>query len=523
MKAYLMHPDRDFDAQRPAPSHEALLRQDLGLDVLLHAMAGGDDFLLDIARKALLQGLHGDVPTILHRQAALRDALRQPEVVRQLYALAVEAIENRKKNYWSFLGDHPTSILHGAISMLRMFMDVLEKLRGLAEAHAGGFASRGFGALFAMLREEFDDAYLGNVRAHLAELRFKDGVLMSAMLGPENQGNGYVLRRPHPPAAGWLRRAFGKRPPAYTFRIAERDLAGARTLAGMRDRAINDVANALAQSMDHILAFFEMLRAELAFYVGCLNLHARLEALGVPTAFPAAAAAGSGTLGFEGLCDAALALAQERPPVGNTLAADGKRLLVVTGANQGGKSTFMRSLGLAQLMMQAGMFVTARAFAAELCGGLFTHYKREEDAAMASGKFDEELARLSDLAGQVGPGALVLFNESFASTNEREGSEVARQVVEALLARNVKVVFVTHLYTFARGLYERRMPDALFLRAQRLADGTRTFRLAEGEPLETSHGADLYRQVFGEGQATSGDGGAGRPDDRTAHAGAGRA
>ena len=68
---------------------------------------------------------------------------------------------------------------------------------------------------------------------------------------------------------------------------------------------------------------------------------------------------------------------------------------MITGANQGGKSTFLRSVGVAQLMMQTGMFVAAQAFSADVRDHVFTHFKREEDAAMESGKLDEELARMS--------------------------------------------------------------------------------------------------------------------------------
>jgi hypothetical protein len=89
-----------------------------------------------------------------------------------------------------------------------------------------------------------------------------------------------------------------------------------------------------------------------------------------------------------------------------------------------------------------------------------------------------------------------LFNESFASTNEREGSEIARQIVGGLLESHVKVPYVTHMYDLSHGFYEALMKNALFLRAERLADGRRTFQLSEGEPLPTSHGEDLYRSVF---------------------------
>jgi DNA mismatch repair ATPase MutS len=170
--------------------------------------------------------------------------------------------------------------------------------------------------------------------------------------------------------------------------------------------------------------------------------------------------------------------------------------VIITGANQGGKSTFLRSIGLAQLMMQCGMVVPAESFCANVCDGLFTHYKREEDSTMESGKLDEELSRMSDIVDNITPNSMVLFNESFSATNEREGSEIARQIVGALLEQRIKVFFVSHLYEFAHGFYDKGMENALFLRAERQSDGRRTFKLIEREPLQTSFGKDLYEKIF---------------------------
>ena len=103
---------------------------------------------------------------------------------------------------------------------------------------------------------------------------------------------------------------------------------------------------------------------------------------------------------------------------------------------------------------------------------------------------------MSDIVDHLVPNSMLLFNESFAATNEREGSEIAKQIVCALLEKRMKIFFVTHLYKFAHGFFDRKMEEAIFLRAERAADGTRTFRMVEGEPLETSYGEDVYRKVF---------------------------
>jgi len=183
--------------------------------------------------------------------------------------------------------------------------------------------------------------------------------------------------------------------------------------------------------------------------------------------------------------------------VGNDGNADSKDLVIITGANQGGKSTFLRSIGLSQLMMQCGMFVPAESFCLNVCEGLFTHYKREEDVTMTSGKLDEELSRMSDIVDNIKSNSMLLLNESFAATNERESAEIARQVISALLEKRIKIFFVTHGYEFAHGFYEKKMENIFFLRAERQTDGGRTFKIVEGEPLQTSYGDDLYKAIFG--------------------------
>lgn len=494
MKPFLMHRNRDFDLEQEPPREAPFLEQDLELDTLFDAMADGDEFLLDIARKTVFSGLQNDRETILYRQAAVDDCLKNPGVVRELYGLAVEAIEAKRNQRLGIFTHNPGTILLSAVKLMTLFTGILERLRDTALENVDQFHSDAFRTLFTTLIEELDDEYLTSVKDHLKQLRFPHGILMSAELGRGNEGTNYILRKPR--ERSWTQRLLGMRQPSYSFSIHPRDEAGGRALSELRDRGVNLAANALAQSADHILSFFQLLRAELAFYVGCLNLHGRLTAKSEPICLPDVLPVGERGHHATGLYDVCLSLTMDGSVVGNTVDADGKSLVMITGANQGGKSTFLRSVGLAQLMMQCGLFVGAESFGAELCTGLFTHYKREEDTAMESGKFDEEMSRMSDIADAIRPGSMILFNESFAATNEREGSEIAGQIVLALLDEGVKVFFVTHLFDLAHGLFEKGRNDALFLRAERRPDGTRTFQVVPGKPLATSYGEDLYRKVF---------------------------
>lgn len=107
-----------------------------------------------------------------------------------------------------------------------------------------------------------------------------------------------------------------------------------QTLAEIRDRGTARAADALGRSTDHVLGFLAALRAELGFYLGCLNLNGQLWASGIATATPDACPPAESALVARGLRDAALIFHLLEPPVANDVNADGKRLVIVTGANR---------------------------------------------------------------------------------------------------------------------------------------------------------------------------------------------
>jgi hypothetical protein len=496
----LMHRDQDFEPRRGICRNARELAQDLDLEPVLRAMAGAgmdSQFLFDAAEAALFSATGNDLDTVLYRQAVLADCLANPSAVAALYALATEALQGGREALWwlGLSGRQPSSQLYSGCRQLEFFADKLQQLRTLVQQHRSAFSSGAFSALFTTLLTDWPIGAVDALRRHLAELEFRRGVLLSARPGEYNESTHFILRARGGEAPHWIGWPWGGAR-SYTYTLHEQDEAGARILGELRDRAIRGVAAMVARSADHVLSFFQTLRRELAFYIGCLNLHRRLVANGGAVSLPRPESPATGALRFRGLYDMSLSLRMAAPVVGNDAEAGGKDLVVITGANRGGKSTFLRSLGQAQLMMQCGMFVAAEFFSGELCPVLATHFKREEDATMRGGKLDEELERMSGIVDYLQPGGWLLCNESFAATNEREGSELARQIVTALLERRIRVFFVTHLYSFARAIWGQGRVSSLFLRAERLPDGTRSYKLAVAEPLETSYGEDLYRKII---------------------------
>ena len=487
MKAYLMFKDRDFEIKKEDFYGKTALIDDLELEYILVNMAQKDGLIYETCKEALMNSLIL-ADEISYRQDNLSDVLKNASAIRELYEITVET-ENERRNSSSWLSSHYLSAtFNSSVKLLDLYIEMLRRLRLVADNNIHNFYSEGFRKLLIMFQEELDNEYFRLVKSQLKDLRELDGILISSTMGKYLQGTNYVLTERE--EKGFWRKWFF----APYYKIAPRDDSAAQDLGDRRNRAINEPTNALAQAAENLQSFFSMLRRELAFYVGCLNLSDTIKEYEMPTCLPQMLPKDSYDRTWSDLYDISLLLIKKSNVIGNEMHAKDKRLYLITGANQGGKTTFLRSLGQSQIMAQCGMFVCAKEFIAPIRDGIYTHFKKEEDDTLLSGKLDEELRRMSDVVNHLNENSLVLLNESFAATNEREGSEINNQITRGLIDSQVEVFAVTHQYTYASSF--SNVKGVLYLRANRLEDGTRTFKIVEGEPLVTAYGKDLYREIF---------------------------
>ena len=552
--------DLHLDGGHELSAHQRDLVDDLGLDLLLDAMAAGDAHVRGVCARLVLDGLE-DVEVVARRQGVVADALAHPEAVAAMYAVIGSGLQTARRSSAGLYRESPEPVVRRSVERLGVHLDVLRRLRGQARRLQGGVRSAPWQAFIEQLLTTVDDDTHAGMEALLEELTFPRGMLLSARIGRGASGVDHVLRRPRP--QGWLARSVDRS--GDSFELPDRDDEAVSALVAWRERALAPVATELSAAADDVEAFLRQLRDELAFLLGAIQLSDRLAGAGMPTCFPevvtgapasavgaagdgdsvagaaadgdsvvaagdgdpVAGAAGDGDPAEppepaepaeppdpaepapltpprwrgSGLYDPALAIRLGSEVVPGDLDADGAALVVVTGANQGGKSTLLRAIGSAQVLAQAGLFVPARELRLELRAGVYVHFGREEDRRLRRGRLEEELERMRRIIERIQPGDLLLANESFASTNEAEGSAVAHGVFTALADAGVRVVAVTHLFELAKGLEALEREDTLFLRAQRDEDGTRPFRVEPGSPQPTSFGRDLYLDIFGEDPA----------------------
>lgn len=438
-------------AQPEEPAEAPAFFRDLNLDQIVDTViAGKDEYRL---APFFSMPLH-DPEAVRWRQDVVRD-LEKPPVLEAVEAFARQMQTVRRDTARAEKLGHEPQKHHWFLDAVRAYC---AGVRGLARGLSNTpLVSRGLAAVrdyvtFYAHSERF--ATLDGQAEHLGD------ALAAIRYDVLIDGLNVEVRR-HAGRADYsveVEATFEKfkqgAPKDYVFKFRERT-----DLNSVEERILDGVARLFPETFGALAAFcaanavfqdptIVRFDREIQFYVAVLAHVTRLRRAGLHFCFPHVTTTTKAVYNEQGY-DLALAfklVAEGKPVVCNDFRLEGReRIIVVSGPNQGGKTTFARTFGQLHYLASLGLPVPGVRAQLFLCDRLFTHFERQEDPRSLHGKLEDDLLRIREILERATPRSIVILNEIFTSTTLQDALLLSRKIAAKVIALDVLCVWVTFL------------------------------------------------------------------------------
>jgi DNA mismatch repair protein MutS len=456
----------------PASAH------DLGLDELIAAFTSDREHQKEI--RDLFSRLPRDPDVIIYRQAVLEDLLANPELAER-FASLLPVIDSLFAASYGL--EREMTWLHEVVWRVGELQNIIDCFEGMGEilrAVESRIHSEGLRILQEEIRTAQNDPTYQRLVKELPGLLSKlrgnasitIGVNLDSGLRPIQATLLSVNEKPFTDQS-LLNRLFGVRADRegiaplhsvpqhvegpYSSPIDPLMVPLFADLANVLEKTAIPIADQLRQYGGLHGQLFTNLRQGLIFYLGALRMIQRFQKLGLPMCRPQIAPAEERRCEVKDSYNVHLLLKHSRTEqetgsaiVRNDLliGPDG-HILILTGPNSGGKTTYVQGAGVLHILAQLGCYVPGTQAVISPLDYLFTHFPLEEKAELDTGRFGEEAMRLGKIFEQVTRHSLVLLNETLSSTSFSESLYLAQDIVRILRRVGARAIYATHLHELA--------------------------------------------------------------------------
>ena len=505
---------------------------DLGLDEIIAAFTPDRGHQKEI--RDVFSRLPRDPDVLAYRQAVLNDLLANPGLAERFGAL-LPVFDSLFQA--SFHSEREMTWLHEVVWRAGELQNIIDCLEGMGEMLRSAevrIRSDGLRLLEAEIRRAQEDAtyqrLVKELPGLLARLRssasitigvnldsnlrpvqatllsvnekpFKDQSLLNWLFGTSSDREGIAPLHSAPQRASNLE---GRVDPLMVPLFAD--------LAHVLEKTAMPIAGQLRRYASLHGQLFTNLRQGLIFYLGAIRWIRRFQDLGLPVCQPDVAPADERRCEVKDSYNLHLVLKQSLSQKGSgstivrndiRLGADG-RILILTGPNSGGKTTYMQGVGVVHILAQAGCYVPGSQAVVSPLDHLFTHFPLEEKSELDTGRLGEEAIRLGQIFQELTRHSLVLLNETLSSTSFSESLYLAQDIVRILRRVGARAIYATHLHELAKRadeLNESVPGDSKIISlvsspmderaSENGAGGKRTYKLEVRPPLGQSYAREI--------------------------------
>lgn len=482
----------------------------------------------------IIKELCTDEEVINYRLDAMEDFIACPKIIPAVYKMVRTLLNDERLNGRDKSSPDSFAAFRASVRSLDVFAQAVDEMYGICGVYNGkarSAAVKGLLKYFGDIHDSDSFAEMKNIIAELGQILSSrvrsvtvainfDEDMRPTEAGIVSISNTAASRKPT--VLDRLMYPTAKRPDDYFMKNVHTKFEEGTDIPREIDRALfNDIeaaTDAYLKKLDLAFDRFDrisfdnvsLLQMQLDFYSGAIRIKDAAEARGLkmcrPEILPKEERRGE-IKGVFDLCFYRMAAKANPEKSGDDFivtndvdfGADG-RFYMLTGANNGGKTTFTRGVGLCQIFAQTGIYVPAAECRLSTVDYVYTHFPKEEVVGINSSRFTTEIKELKTISDTITPYSLLLMNESIQSTTPKECVSIAKEILRIFTIIGARGIYATHLIDLASELEDINAdPDNRSKLVSLIAcvdesDGRRLYRIKRGNPAVTGYADTIFKQ-----------------------------